>query len=147
MEFFLSLFFVTGGISIELSEKRFSSISDILFKISFVRVTLITCSTSISSIYYIVLRIVFPLKLHYFFTIFHYFIVFATLLYLNQPSVNPLLRKYNNDTIMKRTPSSASCWGFFSFCSVEHPIRLINGMNDFCLFPFINGQPVLPASA
>ena len=74
MEFFLSLFFVTGGISIELSEKRFSSISDILFKISFVRVTLITCSTSISSIYYIVLRIVFPLKLHYFFTIFHYFV-------------------------------------------------------------------------
>ena len=75
MEFFLSLFFVTGGISIELSEKRFSSISDILFKI--------------------------PLKLHYFFTIFHYFIVFATLLCLNQPSVNPILRKYNNDTIMK----------------------------------------------
>ena len=39
-------------------------------------------SSGISSICYIVLRIVFPLKLHYFFTIFHYFIVFATLLFL-----------------------------------------------------------------
>ena len=48
-------------------------------------------------LFLISLRIVFPLKLHYFFTIFHYFIVFATLLCLNQPSVNPLLRKYNND--------------------------------------------------
>ncbi len=64
MEFFLSLFFVTGGISIELSEKRFSSISDILFKISFVRVTLITCSTSISSIYYIVLMALLLAYLH-----------------------------------------------------------------------------------
>ena len=48
LEFFLSLFFVTGGISIVLREKRFSSICDILFKISFVSVTLITLSTSVS---------------------------------------------------------------------------------------------------
>lgn len=50
MEFFLSRFFVTGGRSIVLREKRFSSIFDILFKISLVSVTLIKSSTSISLI-------------------------------------------------------------------------------------------------
>ena len=42
------------------------------------RISICTINILISSIYYIVLRIVFSLKLHYFFTIFHYFIVFAS---------------------------------------------------------------------
>ena len=41
------------------------------------RISIYTINILISSIYYIVLWIVFSLKLHYFFTIFHYFIVFA----------------------------------------------------------------------
>ena len=42
------------------------------------RISIYTINILISSIYYIVLWIVFSLKLHYFFTIFHYFIVFAS---------------------------------------------------------------------
>ena len=41
------------------------------------RISIYTINILILSIYYIVLWIVFSLKLHYFFTIFHYFIVFA----------------------------------------------------------------------
>ena len=40
-EFFLSLFFVAGGSSIVLRKKRFSSIAEILFKISFVNLIFI----------------------------------------------------------------------------------------------------------
>ena len=69
-EFFLSLFFVTGGSSIVLREKRFSSISDIFFKISFVSITFIKLSTSISSIYIISIH---ELIFHYNYTIFSLF--------------------------------------------------------------------------
>ena len=72
-EFFLSLFFVICGNSIVLREKRFSSIMDIFFRISFVRVTLIIKSNPLLLMINILHhnRVKNFTVLHYFFTIFH----------------------------------------------------------------------------
>ena len=57
--------------------------------------------------------------------------------YLKLVIVYDIMQSTKNEAILlqvhqKRTPSSCRYWGFFSFCMVEHPFRLI-AANVYCL--------------
>ena len=75
LEFFRNLFFVIGGNSIVLNEKRFSSIDDIFFNMSLFNVTFITNITPSSKQFLKNSISLFNQKFHYYFTIFTLFFI------------------------------------------------------------------------